>query len=144
RRRFDVTGERDPPVPGHGRCGVPRRETRPGCRRPRRGAARSKRDAAESAACRRLQRDRSPDRDRRARDAADRRDRDVGLFQAGHGECAARQTAGAIRMEVLIYLVPLALMLGLLGLGAFLWTLKSGQYDDLDGAGWRAIMDDED
>jgi cbb3-type cytochrome oxidase maturation protein len=47
-------------------------------------------------------------------------------------------------MEVLIYLVPLALMLGLLGLGAFLWTLKSGQYDDLDGAGWRAIMDDED
>ena len=47
-------------------------------------------------------------------------------------------------MEVLIYLVPLALALGLLGLGAFLWTLKSGQYDDLDGAGWRAIMDDED
>jgi cbb3-type cytochrome oxidase maturation protein len=47
-------------------------------------------------------------------------------------------------MEVLIYLVPLALGLGLLGLGAFLWTLKSGQYDDLDGAGWRAIMDEED
>jgi cbb3-type cytochrome oxidase maturation protein len=47
-------------------------------------------------------------------------------------------------MEVLIYLVPLALALGLLGLGGFLWTLQSGQYDDLDGAGWRAIMDDED
>ena len=47
-------------------------------------------------------------------------------------------------MEVLIYLVPLALGLGLLGLGAFLWTLKTGQYDDLDGAGWRAIMDEED
>jgi cbb3-type cytochrome oxidase maturation protein len=47
-------------------------------------------------------------------------------------------------MEVLIYLVPLALLLGLLGLGAFLWSLKSGQYDDLDGAGWRAIMDDDD
>ena len=46
-------------------------------------------------------------------------------------------------MEVLIYLVPLALMLGLLGLAAFLWTLKSGQYDDLDGAAWRAIMDDD-
>jgi cbb3-type cytochrome oxidase maturation protein len=46
-------------------------------------------------------------------------------------------------MEVLIYLVPLALALGLLGLGAFLWTLKSGQYDDLDGAGWRAILDDD-
>ena len=46
-------------------------------------------------------------------------------------------------MEVLIYLVPLALGLGLLGLGAFLWSLKSGQYDDLDGAAWRAIMDDD-
>ena len=46
-------------------------------------------------------------------------------------------------MEVLIYLVPLALLLGLLGLAAFLWSLQSGQYDDLDGAAWRAIMDDE-
>jgi cbb3-type cytochrome oxidase maturation protein len=46
-------------------------------------------------------------------------------------------------MEVLIYLVPMALGLGLLGLGAFLWSLKSGQYDDLEGAAWRAIMDDD-
>ncbi|RAI43551.1 cbb3-type cytochrome oxidase assembly protein CcoS [Rhodoplanes roseus] len=46
-------------------------------------------------------------------------------------------------MEVLIYLVPLALSLGLLGLGAFMWSLKTGQYDDLDGAAWRAILDDD-
>jgi cbb3-type cytochrome oxidase maturation protein len=46
-------------------------------------------------------------------------------------------------MEVLIYLVPLAMTLGLLGLAAFLWTLNSNQYDDLDGAAWRAINDDE-
>jgi cbb3-type cytochrome oxidase maturation protein len=46
-------------------------------------------------------------------------------------------------MEVLIYLVPLALCLGLAGLGAFLWSLRSGQYDDLEGAAWRAIMDDD-
>lgn len=46
-------------------------------------------------------------------------------------------------MEVLIYLVPLALALGLAGLFGFLWSLKNGQYDDLDGAGWRAIADDE-
>lgn len=46
-------------------------------------------------------------------------------------------------MEVLIYLVPLALGLGLLGLGGFLWALNSGQFDDLDGAAWRAIMDDD-
>lgn len=47
-------------------------------------------------------------------------------------------------MDVLVYLVPLALGLGGLGLAAFLWSLKSGQYDDLDGAAWRAIMDDND
>lgn len=46
-------------------------------------------------------------------------------------------------MEVLIYLVPLALGLGLAGLGAFLWSLKNGQFDDLEGAAWRAIMDDD-
>jgi cbb3-type cytochrome oxidase maturation protein len=44
-------------------------------------------------------------------------------------------------MEVLIYLVPLALLLGLLGLGAFLWSLKAGQYDDREGAAWRAISE---
>ncbi len=47
-------------------------------------------------------------------------------------------------MEVLVILVPLALALGLAGLLAFLWSLKSGQYDDLDGAAWRAISDDDD
>ena len=46
-------------------------------------------------------------------------------------------------MEVLVILVPLALGLGLLGLLAFLWSLKSGQYEDLDGAAWRAICDDD-
>jgi cbb3-type cytochrome oxidase maturation protein len=46
-------------------------------------------------------------------------------------------------MEVLIYLVPIALGLGLLGLGAFLWALKTGQYEDLEGAAWRALMDDD-
>ena len=46
-------------------------------------------------------------------------------------------------MEVLIYLVPIALALGLLGLGAFLWALETGQYEDLEGAAWRALMDDD-
>jgi cbb3-type cytochrome oxidase maturation protein len=46
-------------------------------------------------------------------------------------------------MEVMVILVPLALGLGLVGLLAFLWSLKSGQYDDLEGAAWRAISDDE-
>lgn len=46
-------------------------------------------------------------------------------------------------MSVLVYLIPIALFLGLLGLGAFLWSLKSGQYDDLDGAAERILFDDE-
>lgn len=46
-------------------------------------------------------------------------------------------------MNVLVYLVPLALLLGLGGLAAFLWSLKSGQYDDLDGAAVRILSDDD-
>ncbi|WP_428642668.1 cbb3-type cytochrome oxidase assembly protein CcoS [Roseibium sp.] len=46
-------------------------------------------------------------------------------------------------MDVLIYLIPIALFLGGLGLAAFLWSLKSGQYDDLEGAKWRVLDDDD-
>lgn len=46
-------------------------------------------------------------------------------------------------MSVLIFLIPIALFLGLIGLGAFIWSLKSGQYDDLDGAARRILIDDE-
>jgi cbb3-type cytochrome oxidase maturation protein len=46
-------------------------------------------------------------------------------------------------MSVLIYLIPLALFLGLIGLGAFIWTLKSGQYDDLEGTANRILNDDD-
>ncbi len=45
-------------------------------------------------------------------------------------------------MTVLAWLVPVALGLGGLGLAAFLWSLRSGQYDDLEGAGWRALDDE--
>jgi cbb3-type cytochrome oxidase maturation protein len=47
-------------------------------------------------------------------------------------------------MEGLIYLIPVALLLGLAGLAAFLWALKSGQFDDLDGAAERILLDEED
>jgi cbb3-type cytochrome oxidase maturation protein len=46
-------------------------------------------------------------------------------------------------MSSLIYLVPLALLLGAAALGAFLWSLKSGQYDDLKGAAERILLDDD-
>jgi cbb3-type cytochrome oxidase maturation protein len=45
-------------------------------------------------------------------------------------------------MNALILLVPAALGLGLLGLGLFLWMLRSRQYDDLDGAAARILFDD--
>jgi len=46
-------------------------------------------------------------------------------------------------MTVLIYLIPIAIGLGLLGLAAFLWSLKTGQYDDLEGAAHRILFDDD-
>jgi cbb3-type cytochrome oxidase maturation protein len=46
-------------------------------------------------------------------------------------------------MNVLVYLVPMALLLGLTGLAAFLWSLSSGQYDDVEGAALR-ILDNDD
>tara|TARA_Y100000294_G_C8430098_1_gene286444 strand:+ start:527 stop:694 length:168 start_codon:yes stop_codon:yes gene_type:complete len=47
-------------------------------------------------------------------------------------------------MSILLYLIPIALVLGLIGLGAFIWAIKSGQYDDLDGAARRILIDDDD
>lgn len=47
-------------------------------------------------------------------------------------------------MSILIYLIPVALLLGALGLGAFLWSIRTGQYDDLDGAAVRILDDGDD
>ena len=47
-------------------------------------------------------------------------------------------------MTALLILIPVALLLGGVGLAAFLWSLRSGQYDDLEGAAWRILQDDED
>jgi cbb3-type cytochrome oxidase maturation protein len=46
-------------------------------------------------------------------------------------------------MNGLIILIPVALFLGGLGLAAFLWSLRSGQYDDLDGAAVRILERDD-
>src|SRR3546814_459115 len=45
-------------------------------------------------------------------------------------------------MISLLYLVPLALLLGAAALGTFFWSLRSGQYEDLDGAGERIFIDE--
>lgn len=46
-------------------------------------------------------------------------------------------------MTGLLFLIPVALLLGLIGLAAFFWSLRSGQFDDLDGAALRIFIDDE-
>ncbi|MCM8558215.1 cbb3-type cytochrome oxidase assembly protein CcoS [Sphingomicrobium sediminis] len=46
-------------------------------------------------------------------------------------------------MTAVGYLLPIALLLGTAGLAGFFWTMKSGQYEDLDGAAHRILIDDE-
>ena len=47
-------------------------------------------------------------------------------------------------MNSLLILIPVALVLGLAGLAAFVWSLKSNQYEDLQGAAHRILEDDDD
>ncbi len=46
-------------------------------------------------------------------------------------------------MNDFLYLVPVALCLGLVGLAAFLWSLGNGQYEDLDGAAERILLEED-
>ena len=46
-------------------------------------------------------------------------------------------------MNGVAVLIPIALFLGLSGLGAFFWSVRSGQYEDLDGAAMRVLIDDD-
>ena len=47
-------------------------------------------------------------------------------------------------MNVLWYLIPVSIGLGIIGLRAFFWAFKTGQYDDLEGAAERILFDDDD
>lgn len=47
-------------------------------------------------------------------------------------------------MEILFLLIPIAVILMVVAAGFFLWTVKSGQYDDLEGPAHRILMDDDD
>jgi cbb3-type cytochrome oxidase maturation protein len=46
-------------------------------------------------------------------------------------------------MNILMFMIPLALFLGFIWLCVFVWSLKSGQYEDLEGAARRILNDDE-
>ena len=47
-------------------------------------------------------------------------------------------------MSGLVLLIPVALLLGLVGLAAFFWAMRDGQFEDMDGAGMRILIEDED
>ncbi|MEL1249673.1 cbb3-type cytochrome oxidase assembly protein CcoS [Aurantiacibacter gilvus] len=47
-------------------------------------------------------------------------------------------------MSIVLFLLPIALLLGLAGLAAFFWALRNGQFDDPEGAASRILIDDED
>lgn len=46
-------------------------------------------------------------------------------------------------MTGLAILIPIALLLGLTGLAAFFWAMRAGQFDDMDGAALRILIDEE-
>ncbi len=46
-------------------------------------------------------------------------------------------------MDILLFLIPIALFLGIIGLVAFFWALKNKQYEDLEGAAHRILIDDD-
>lgn len=46
-------------------------------------------------------------------------------------------------MGILIFLAPAAILMGAIGLAAFLWSLRAGQYDDLEGAAHRILIDED-
>jgi cbb3-type cytochrome oxidase maturation protein len=46
-------------------------------------------------------------------------------------------------MTILGFLIPLALVMGLSGLGIFFWAMRAGQFDDLDGAANRILLDED-
>ncbi len=45
-------------------------------------------------------------------------------------------------MDLIVFLIPASVFLGALGLAAFLWSVRAGQYEDLDGAAHRILIDD--
>jgi cbb3-type cytochrome oxidase maturation protein len=46
-------------------------------------------------------------------------------------------------MEILLFMIPAAFFLGLMGLGAFLWAMRTGQYDDIEGSAERILFDED-
>lgn len=57
---------------------------------------------------------------------------------------ASQHSRKTSKMTGILFLIPIALFMGLLGLGAFIWSVRSGQFDDPEGSANRILIDDED
>ena len=66
------------------------------------------------------------------------------LTSTDYAASLERYCAGNGSMNYLLVLIPLAILMGFVGLVAFLWSLRSGQYEDLEGAAERIFLDDDD
>jgi len=77
-----------------------------------------------------------------ALDGAEREQADANRLERSCRERERGWAALAGAAAVLVWLIPAALLLGLIGLAAFLWALRSGQFEDLDGAANRILLDD--
>jgi cbb3-type cytochrome oxidase maturation protein len=67
---------------------------------------------------------------------------DVGLVAAGDAEQPSCADPGSV-MAVILYLLAASLLLGGTGLAVFLWALRTGQFEDMDGAANRVQYDDD-
>jgi cbb3-type cytochrome oxidase maturation protein len=76
-------------------------------------------------------------------DALDGRHRHVGQFASGGSQCPAPAAAVNGQMDILYLLVPLSLVFVFIIAVVFWWNLKSGQFEDLEGPGYRILMDDD-
>ena len=141
RKRVRLAGERGRYQPDRGRRGVPGQPAGAGRGRGGDRAARPDRDAAEPGPGARLQRADGAAGGGGLCHAVACRGGDVEFLAAGVGEQLSAAAGGG--MNVILYLLGASLFLGGGGLAVFLWSLRSGQYDDLEGAANRILFDDE-
>jgi cbb3-type cytochrome oxidase maturation protein len=142
RQRIGIPGERRRYQPDGRRRGVPGQAPGSGRAADHHRPTLPTRDAWQPGPGDRLQRPDGAAGGGRLRHALAGRRRDVEFVTAGDGE-QLPLTQGKPAMTVILYLLAASLLLGGGGLALFLWSLRSGQYEDLDGAANRILFDDE-
>ena len=58
--------------------------------------------------------------------------------------CLAPNKTSSNILNIIYILIPLALVIVIAMIMAFLWSVRSGQFDDMEGPAWRILQDDDD